>query len=1000
MSFDIHSIYVTVSILCCLTALFLFFSQSREFGRNGELEWTIGQFCHGLAWGLLGLRGIIPDFYSIVLANSFLTASYGLFHGAINKFDGRTYRGYLLFLPSVVTFLFFSFSWLFVESVFPRALYIVLVSCVQLAFIAAALLRGTSVPISRFRRFTGCLFILAALLWLARLLEVIFYPHQGTQVFEANAIQLPILILGGGLTILSSLGFLLIIRERTEQLIQAQAESLQKIINNAPLIMMLVDRDGHVLRVNAGFDPPSRPGAGPSSNRLCGDVLRCLHAFEKSGCGKTPHCLTCTIRNTFEETFSTHRSLHKKEGIMTVQKENEIETRHVLVSTTHLDLPDESVLISIYDITDQKNAEEALRESEERYRMVVSSAREGIILQDNRGNILTWNGAAEEIFGISAAEALKHTSMSRDWNTYGEDGSELKGHDHPSLRTLATGEPCQNVVMKIVRDTGEFSWVNVNTNPIFKTDEQKPSAVVITFSDITKRKQAEERLRESEAKLRAIFDTVGTGILIIDRETQVIIEANQAAKDMSGIAGEEIVGRTCHALICTDQNGSCPIQDPGRRVDHTECKLFCADGQQKDILKTLYPITIQGRECCLAAFVDIADRKRAEAEKAKLQEQLLQSQKMEFVGRLAGGVAHDFNNMLGVILGHAEIALEQADPAQQLRADLQEIQKAAQRSIDLTRQLLAFARKQTASPRVLDVNETVARMLKMLQRLIGEDIRLAWLPGANLWPVKIDPSQIDQILANLSVNARDAIAGVGKVVIATENVTFDELFCTDHADFVPGEYVLLAVSDNGCGMGKEILDKLFEPYFTTKETGKGTGLGLATVYGIVKQNNGFINVLSAPNQGTTLNIYLPRHAGIVEGTQKDEPQEASMVGRETLLLVEDEKALLHLSKRILEKKGYHVLTAETPDEAIRQAAQHAGQIHLLITDVVMPGMNGRDLARKMGSLYPGIRILFMSGYTADVIAHHGVLDEGVHFIQKPFSRMDLASKVREVLAQT
>jgi PAS domain S-box-containing protein len=394
---------------------------------------------------------------------------------------------------------------------------------------------------------------------------------------------------------------------------------------------------------------------------------------------------------------------------------------------------------------------------------------------------------------------------------------------------------------------------------------------------------------------------------------------------------------------------------------------------------------------------DITDLKQAEEEREKLQAQLLQSQKMESIGRLAGGVAHDFNNMLGVILGHAELALERIDPGQPLHSDLQEIRKAAERSTELARQLLAFARKQTISPRVLDLNETVGGMLKMLWRLIGEDIDLSWLPGGDLWPVKMDPSQVNQILANLCVNARDAIPGVGRITIETGNAVFDEAYGADQPGYVPGDYALLAVSDDGCGMDKETLGKLFEPFFTTKELGKGTGLGLATVYGIVKQNSGFINVYSEPGQGTTFRIYLPRHAGKTEQERPAAPREAVMRGRETILVVEDEPEILNLARLMLERQGYQVLSAGTPGEAIRTAERHHGEIHLLMTDVVMPEMNGRDLAKQIFSSYPNIKRLFMSGYTANVIAHHGVLDEGVHFIQKPFSIKALTAKVRQTL---
>ncbi len=396
-------------------------------------------------------------------------------------------------------------------------------------------------------------------------------------------------------------------------------------------------------------------------------------------------------------------------------------------------------------------------------------------------------------------------------------------------------------------------------------------------------------------------------------------------------------------------------------------------------------------------FQDITERKQAEEERARLQIQLNQAQKMESVGRLAGGVAHDFNNMLGVILGHTELAMGQVDPAQPLYADLEAIQKAADRSADLTRQLLAFARKQTATPEVLDLNATIEGMLKMLQRLIGEDMDLKWLSAANLWPTRVDPSQIDQILANLCLNARDAVADVGKITIETGNCTFDADYCAVHLGFKPGEYVRISVSDNGCGMDKETQEHVFEPFFTTKELGRGTGLGLATVYGIVRQNDGFINIYSEPGQGSTFSIYLPRYAGTVGQRPEAPPVKPISRGSETILLVEDELAILNMTKMMLEHLGYTVLTASSPGEAIRLAQEQADRIHLVMTDVVMPEMNGRDLAKRLLMHSPNLKRLFMSGYTADVIAHHGVLDDGVLFIQKPFTLKDLGAKIREAL---
>ena len=285
----------------------------------------------------------------------------------------------------------------------------------------------------------------------------------------------------------------------------------------------------------------------------------------------------------------------------------------------------------------------------------------------------------------------------------------------------------------------------------------------------------------------------------------------------------------------------------------------------------------------------------------------------------------------------------------------------------------------------------------MVQRLVGEDIQLVWRPGFELWKVRVDPSQVDQILANLCVNARDAIDGIGRITIETENVRFEEAYCADHMGTVAGEFIMLAVSDDGCGMDKEVMDKLFEPFFTTKGVGKGTGLGLATVYGIVKQNEGFINVYSEPDRGSTFKVYLPRYRGEDEKGQTEGPHKLAARGEEMVLVVEDEPAILNISKLMLESQGYRVLTAATPAEAIRLASEHAGEIRLLITDVVMPEMNGRDLANQLRILSPNLKSMFMSGYTADVIAHHGVLDEGVYFIQKPFSMESLTSKVREAL---
>jgi PAS domain S-box-containing protein len=398
-------------------------------------------------------------------------------------------------------------------------------------------------------------------------------------------------------------------------------------------------------------------------------------------------------------------------------------------------------------------------------------------------------------------------------------------------------------------------------------------------------------------------------------------------------------------------------------------------------------------------ITDITARRQAEIERAQLEEQLLQAHRMESIGRLAGGIAHDFNNMLQTILGNTSLALEEAPPKSALRESLEEIQKSAQHSADLTHQLLTFARKQTISPKVLDFNKTIAGMLMILHRLIGENIQLVWTPGRDIQPVKIDPNQVYQILANLTVNARDAIKGPGKVIIETSNITLDNAYAGRHPECQPGNYVMLAVSDTGQGMDEQVRARLFEPFFTTKELGKGTGLGLATVFGIMKQNNGFINVYSETGLGSTFKLYFPQAQPQVETSETDAPQMKQKVigGTETILVVEDEEQILNLARRILMQHGYNVLAVNTPTAAIELAAKHQGAIHLLITDVVMPDMNGKQLKERLTANHPGLKCLFMSGYTSDVIAHHGVLEKGVEFLPKPFNIKALLAKVRQIL---
>lgn len=519
--------------------------------------------------------------------------------------------------------------------------------------------------------------------------------------------------------------------------------------------------------------------------------------------------------------------------------------------------------------------------------------------------------------------------------------------------------------------------------------------------DLTDRVRAEAALRESDATFRNIVQASPMGIHLysLDEDDQLVFTgANPAADRLLGVDNSRYVGMICEDAFPSLRNTDIP--ENYRRVARhggiwqTE-QISYADGTVAGAFEVHAFQMTPGKVAVL--FNEISARKRAEEEREKLQVQLIQAQKMESVGRLAGGVAHDFNNMLSVIIGHCELALRGLENVHPLHASLQNIRMAAERSADLTRQLLAFARRQTVAPKVLDINTTVTGMLEMLRRLIGEDIDLVWQPGSNPGQILIDPSQLDQILVNLFVNARDAIGDTGKVTIETDSVTIDERYCADHVEALQGTFVLLAVSDDGCGMDAVTLAHLFEPFFTTKEMGKGTGLGLATVYGIVKQNKGFINVYSEPGQGTTFKIYLPRH-GLGPEPEREETVNHAAMGSETILVVEDEPLILEIATTMLESLGYTVLAASGPADAIRLAREHGGAIQLVMTDVVMPEMNGRLLANHLRAQFPGLRCLFMSGYTANVIAHHGVLDEGVHFIQKPFTLHALAAKIRVALA--
>jgi two-component system, cell cycle sensor histidine kinase and response regulator CckA len=522
-----------------------------------------------------------------------------------------------------------------------------------------------------------------------------------------------------------------------------------------------------------------------------------------------------------------------------------------------------------------------------------------------------------------------------------------------------------------------------------------------------KQKHAEEAVRESEARKAAVLEAALDAIITVDAAGKVV-EFNPTAAQLFGYTPAQAVGQELAALIFapeqTEQFRAClagcaSAADGDGRAERVEMLARCAAGKALTVEVAVTPIRSAGQALFTSFIRDISDRKRAEEALVRTEEQLRRSQKMEAIGRLAGGIAHDFNNLLTVINGYSEQLVEGLTADDPWHAAADEIFKAGQRATTLTRQLLAFSRKQVLEPRPFDLNRALKEMKKMLRRVIGEDINLVSVMAPDVKPIKADLGQIEQVIMNLVVNARDAMPDGGKLIIETANVTLDESYAQDRAEVQPGDYVLLAVTDTGCGMTEEVKARIFEPFFTTKEFGKGTGLGLATVYGIIKQSGGHLTVYSEPGHGTTFKVYLPVAAEGLIDAPMTVPDVPALVptGSETVLLVEDEDMLRTFTKQVLQKSGYTVLEARHGAEALDLYMDRLDTINLTVTDVIMPEMNGRQLAEQLLCRQPKMKILYMSGYTDNVISSTGLLEEGKAFIEKPFTPFSLAGKIRELL---
>lgn len=611
---------------------------------------------------------------------------------------------------------------------------------------------------------------------------------------------------------------------------------------------------------------------------------------------------------------------------------------------------------------------------------------DAVVVVDAHGRVATANPAASLMLGLQASSFV------------GKPASEALGGRIASLAGSSAAEVEKRFEITVGEEVPQRSY-DVVASPIARRHSRNGAGMgrLLVFRDISERKLAEEALQQSEERFRSLSSMATEGVMIHDGG--VILDANRAFAELAGYRSvDELVGKGgVEAVPFTAGSRERVRANMHAESDETyEVELVRPDGSIRWAETSGRAVTYRGRQARLVLMRDVTGRKLGEEALRRSEEQLCQSQKMESVGRLAGGIAHDFNNIAGVIRGHVELAMKQLDPDEPVYADLLEIREAAERSAGITQQLLGFARKQVVAPRRLDVNTSVEAMLNMLRRLLGDQVELTWIPGSGAGMVEMDPSQLDQILMNLCVNARDATEVAGVMTIETAAAYLDESFCAAHEGCTPGDYVRLRVRDTGCGMEPETLEHLFEPFFTTKKTGKGTGMGMATVYGIVKQNGGYIAVTSRPGQGTTVDVFLPMSPAGAGEDGRVSTTKAVAGGSEVLLIVEDEPQLLRLTARVLAGLGYRVLSAQTPAEALRMA-QQPGEIDLIVTDVRMDGMSGPELVERLLILQRSAKTLYMSGYAIDAISNRGRLEKGVRLIQKPFTSGELAETVRSML---
>ncbi|MEP7051339.1 MAG: PAS domain S-box protein [Pseudomonadota bacterium] len=641
------------------------------------------------------------------------------------------------------------------------------------------------------------------------------------------------------------------------------------------------------------------------------------------------------------------------------------------------------------DVTSRQTAEAALRASEARYRRIVENTSEGVWMYDVSGITTFMNARMAQMLGWTVGDAIGQPIF-----RFMDEAAGVQARARVARRAAGEAERGE---FKLERRDGSVLWVTLHADPLFDRNGQYEGSLALV-TDATDYRRGEE----ARNRLAAIVESSHDAIIGNDLNG-VITSWNKAAETLYQWSAQEVIGQPISILAPPgaerDELDILARIQSGEVLEHYDASRIRRDGSVVEVAVGVSAIRNAVGEIIGFSKIarDLTERRKAEATLRHIEEQLRQGQKMEAIGKLAGGIAHDFNNLLSIILTYTELMISEIKPADPLIADLEHVKKAGERAARLTKQLLAFSRQQILEPQVLDLNQATAGIREMLGRVLGEQIRLSVLEGANLGRIFADPGQIEQILMNLVVNARDAIGDVGAVTIETSNVDLDETYGDQHQGMTAGSYVMLAVTDTGTGMDATTAKRIFDPFFTTKEKGKGTGLGLATVHGIVHQSGGHIWVYSEVGHGTTFKVYFPRTNRVELARAPHSQPPRSLDGTETILLVEDEEAVRISVRTILKKQGYNVLEAADGEEGLLLCQAYRAQIDLLLTDVVMPRMTGRTLADRVSVLRPEVKVLYMSGYTENTIVHHGVLDAGIAYLPKPITPIALAKKVREVL---